>query len=86
MRDIKLGFDGVMTIVDGQLDRYADGGYPFLYYQGDEGPFCVDCANQMDCSEPITGADIFYEGASQFCEGCGKELESAYGDPEENEG
>lgn len=82
MRDIKLGHDGIVTIVDGQLDRYADGGYPFVYYQADGSVFCVNCANQVDCTEPIIGADIFYEGAPEICEGCGKEIESAYGDPD----
>lgn len=73
---------------NGELPSYAwPGGYPILYTsQGDT--VCPDCANDID--DPQTAADldgyfIHYEGLPEFCGGCNKEIESAYGDPDAEE-
>jgi hypothetical protein len=80
---------------DGEFPPYAwPGGYPILYYVGSANePLCPDCANRENGSEAtlsigggewrITGAEIFYEGASEQCSHCNAKIESAYGDPEE---
>ena len=62
------------------------GGYPIVYLAEDGAGFCADCANQADAEPEITAADVFYEGPSTFCDGCGREIESAYGDPDAPEG
>ena len=33
----------------------------------------------------VDGVDIHYEGPPKICDHCGAEIESAYGDPEEEE-
>ncbi len=83
VRTIPLGMGGTMESYDnGRWPRYADGGVPILYYQAGGTVFCWRCANQGKCAEPIVGADLFHEGASEFCEGCGREIGSFYGDPD----
>lgn len=68
---------------DGTLPAYAwPGGYPLVYHSSDGSVFCPDCANQTDAEPPITGALIHWEGQPEVCSGCGKEIESAYGDPD----
>jgi len=54
-------------------------GYPVLYYSHDGSEWCNGCASQ-DAEPPIEDCDIFYEGPSRYCDGCDKEIESAYGD------
>ncbi len=83
VRTIPLGMGGTLeSYGNGRWPRYADGGYPILYYQAGGTVFCWRCANQGKCAEPIVGADLFHEGASEFCEGCGREIRSFYGDPD----
>jgi hypothetical protein len=64
------------------------GGYPLLYHAADGFVFCPACANEVladdgydAADKPVVG-DVFYEGPSEQCEHCGKEIESAYGDPD----
>lgn len=72
---------------DGTLPAYAwPGGYPLHYYSKRGDTFCADCANQSDAEPEIVDADIALEGPSDYCEGCGKELETAYGDPDKDSG
>lgn len=72
---------------------YADGGYPFIYLDKYDYIYCAACAttiyNQQiygdnETSDSIVAWDIFYEGATEHCTQCNIEIESAYGDPEEN--
>jgi hypothetical protein len=56
------------------------GGYPIIYLsKGDI--LCVSCATLE--SENIEDHDIHWEGPSTYCDGCNEEIESAYGDPDE---
>jgi len=86
-----------IRMTDGKLPYYAwPGGYPLLYVCGDNEVVCPECANgendaeEFNTSQPI-GDDpqwdiwtyyIHYEGPPEFCAHCNKEIESAYGDPE----
>jgi hypothetical protein len=83
---------GLRRIVDqdtGLLPSYAfPGGYPILYLVGGDS-ICPDCANELVMNEEEkehlpTSYFIHYEGATEIC-GCGEAIESAYGDPDEEE-
>ena len=69
---------------NGTLASFAwPGGYPIVYFTRDGLTVCPDCANrETDPTQAPTGADIFYEGPAQVCEDCGREIASAYGDPD----
>ena len=69
------------------------GGYPVLYITADCGTLCPDCANSdearfalADCPDDrqwlIAAYYIHWEGPPETCDHCGKQVESAYGDPE----
>ena len=79
---------------DGTLPAYAfPGGYPIAYFLADDGILCPDCASgkngseASECSEDpqwkLIGADIHWEGVPLICDHCNAEVESAYGDPDE---
>lgn len=72
----------VEEIENGKLPAYAwPGGYPIYYYTDDGSMFCPDCAQD---GEEVTTGEVYWEGPAIECDGyCGKMLESAYGDPEE---
>ena len=72
---------------DGKLPAYAGpGGYPILYVDKCGNVLCPDCANrEVDPSQEFVGYSIFYEGKPEKCEDCGKEIASAYGDPDAGE-
>ena len=73
------------------------GGYPFYYVAEDGGVFCPNCVNGKNGSECIVvddgcqsgwlviGVDVHYEGEALRCCHCEKEIESAYGNPDDNE-
>lgn len=85
---------------EGKLISYAwPGGYPVVYYAKDGEVICPDCANgengsrcqeklDDDCPDDdqwtLVAGDIYYEGPPLSCSHCNKEIESAYGDPDEN--
>jgi len=69
---------------DGTLPAYAwPGGYPIRYHDEDGGEYCPSCANQTDADPPIVGGDVAWEGPADLCGGCGKLMETAYGDPDD---
>lgn len=68
------------------------GGYQINYYTRDGGILCAQCVEDnlelirsaKEDNDPqwdIVAMEINYEGPSEFCDNCGKELESEYGDP-----
>ena len=75
-----------------KLISYAwPGGYPIIYIDGFNSVICPDCANKLrddpetdEKYKPVCG-DVFSEGSSEFCAECNIEIESAYGDPFEEE-
>lgn len=71
---------------NGQLPSYAwPGGYPIIYFSADGSEWCPECANQEDADPEIVGYNTHLEGEPVICDGCGKEIESAYGIPGEEE-
>jgi hypothetical protein len=69
---------------DGSLPAYAwPGGYPIAYFADSGETFCPECANQDEAEPEITAWDIHCEGQPLQCDGCSKEIASAYGDPDE---
>jgi len=77
---------------DGKLPAYAwPGGYPIVYLDGNNETLCPDCAqealddpDEFDEWKPEAWF-VHYEGSSCFCRECNKEMESAYGDPDEED-
>lgn len=83
---------------DGILPARAwPGGYPILYLMADGESLCSGCANGKNGSETlnpecdedpqwtILEAYVHWEGPPAFCSNCNAEVESAYGDPEEED-
>jgi hypothetical protein len=65
---------------DGTLPQYSSvGGYTIGYYSAGGDMFCAECAADPDNDAEYI--DVYYEGPTEFCAGCNKEIESAYGDP-----
>jgi hypothetical protein len=75
---------------NGNLPAYAwPGGYNIVYFDSNEDLLCADCANkswkdpdELPDFKPVSGS-IYWEGPQLFCDQCGIEIESEYGDPEE---
>lgn len=82
---------------DGTYPAYAwPGGYPIYYYCKDGGILCPTCVNDNkeeieqaeeyeDAQWWIIAQEIHWEGPPLTCDHCYKEIESAYGDPDENQ-
>ena len=76
---------------DGTLPAYAwPGGYPVLYLDGHNEVCCAECATkELDTADGCDERDkpvacfVHYEGPSEFCAVCNAEVESAYGDPDD---
>lgn len=81
---------------DGKLPSYVwPGGYPVVYVFDDGETCCPACANGENGSEAsesaeprsgwkLEGYSIHYEGPPEVCAHCGRGIESAYGDPNED--
>ena len=77
---------------DGKLPAYAwPGCYPILYLDQENSVLCAACAtNSLDDPDEVpqfrpVACDVYYEGEPETCTQCGTEIESAYGDPNEEE-
>jgi hypothetical protein len=76
-----------------RLFAYASvGGYPIIYLTRSNSVLCADCAQKEirawlydESNDPPTDRGIHWEGPPEVCEDCNREIESAYGDPEEND-
>ena len=71
------------------LPFYSElGSYPILYLTKGGSDLCADCATKAlyqlaeEFDPPIAHAP-YYEGPPINCDDCNREIESAYGDPEE---
>lgn len=66
------------------------GGYPLVYTVTEDGlsgqawDACAECASKSEAGEPVD-AYVHYEGQPVTCENCNKMIESAYGDPDEED-
>lgn len=77
-------------------DAYAwPGGYSIIYYTRDGLTICHLCASDVDTSDPVVGSDVYWEGPTLYCEdghacrdasGSPRAIESAYGDPDAEDG
>lgn len=83
----------------GKFSRWAfPGGYPIFYLVQDGGVLCAsdECANGPEVREAegegppdadpqwlVIAADIHWEGEPLVCDHCGKSIESAYGNPDD---
>lgn len=71
-----------------KVEKYAfPGGYPLFYYvESDDGKFhsCPSCINRNRVGKNVIRCDghINYEDDSLYCEVCNKQIESAYGEKE----
>ena len=67
-------------------------GYPLVHYTEDFDVICDQCIgdNITDCTDPknkewfITSNHIYWEGPPLQCDQCTNQIESSYGDPEDN--
>ncbi len=59
------------------------GSYPIFYIGHDSSISCAKCAEEH--ASEIVEHGVHWEGAPLTCEGCGMEIESAYGDPDADE-
>jgi len=82
-----------VTFVKPEWEKWAwPGGYPIYYVCKDGGCLCADCCNKeialtTQTDDPqwhIVAADINYEDDSLVCDHCGKNIESAYGGPDDS--
>lgn len=83
---------------EGQLTAYAwPGGYPVFYLCDDGGVVCPDCARQAEREELTTdpvanpgwsliAAGVNWECSALYCDHCGRRIESAYAEPDEEPG
>jgi hypothetical protein len=64
------------------------GGYPIYYLDSGANDLCPSCANKFMThsyapNRPIA-FDIHYEGSPIQCDECNAQIESAYGDPDQD--
>lgn len=71
---------------DFRLPTYADGGYPLYYLDQEGNTLCPKCASDSDYSSPVIAYGLHMEGPDISCDDCSKNIESAYGDPDAEEG
>jgi predicted RNA-binding Zn-ribbon protein involved in translation (DUF1610 family) len=72
------------TRYEGKLPAFSSvGGYPLLYHGAKDLSYCAKCAD--DPHYRVKTARAYYEGVPYACDGCGVEIESAYGAPESAE-
>lgn len=78
---------------NGKLPAVAwPGGYSVVYLCADGAFLCPACANGENGSEAsefseekqwkLIKADVYWEGPTEQCAHCGRDLESEYGDPD----
>lgn len=73
-----------------KLTSYSSyGGYPLYYVTADNCVLCADCATKQvttrGCDWPrVIDVDTHMEGSALSCDNCSAEIESAYGDPDED--
>lgn len=79
MEYLKNGNSGVLP------SNSSLGGYGLIYIDDSDKVYCGACANSLASDDTVTinNAYIHWEGASTCCENCNCELESEYGDNEE---
>jgi hypothetical protein len=69
-----------------KIGPYAwPGGYPLFFLDKENNVLCYDCAIKEDYSYPIVAYDANWEDPHLFCDDCGKRIESAYAEDEDDD-
>jgi len=77
-----------------EMDYYAwPGGYSLFYFTKDGGVLCPKCVNKnlellSDEDDPqwyVIGCEMNEENDDMYCENCGEQIESAYGEDDSDE-
>lgn len=84
------GKEGVAHVRDAYRQFFTDyafpGGYPVMFITDAGDVLCAKCAMRTFILENTdVTAGIHYEGPALQCDECEKEIESAYGDPDEED-
>lgn len=58
------------------------GGYPIAFLDKDNEILCADCARQAFFDRESFDSVILWEGPSEYCAECNREIPTAYGDPD----
>ena len=72
----------------GKLAAFTSiGSYPLIYLTREGNCLCAACADEAlsdpEEYDPPVSSDVLWEGPPTSCDECGLEIESAYGDPDE---
>ena len=59
------------------------GGYPLIYITECNNVLCAACTTKL--IDEVANVDVYQEGDPLYCEVCNAEIESAYGNPDEDE-
>ena len=75
---------------NGSLPAYAwPGGYAVHYLDKHGSVLCAQCATKdlldPDTDDKPVADDVYWEGPTVQCKGCNVDMESAYGDPEDED-
>jgi len=76
-----------------ELPAYTwPGGYPLIYLTRGGDTLCADCATKDirawmygESDDPPIAFGPYYEGPVIQCDDCNRDIESAYGDPEDSQ-
>ena len=61
------------------------GGYSVIFTTDQGDVFCAECAKRaFIVDRKDVTADVYDEGPTVCCDGCNREIESSYGDPDED--
>lgn len=66
--------------------KYTDiGCYPIFYFTRDGDVICPECADTLtEDGETLFDLDVNWEDETLYCDNCGTQVESAYGDDGED--
>ena len=77
--------EDIGRLSNGSLPSFTSiGGYPLVYYTANWEELCASCALKNDDDLAVL-VDVYYEGPPKFCTDCGDTIESAYGDPDNDQ-
>lgn len=85
------GLTTTLELINGKLRSYTSiGGYPVFYLDAKDNCLCPDCATESFLDEDelpdfkVKYGAVNWEG-SLYCDRCSEEIESAYGEDENDE-
>jgi hypothetical protein len=73
-----------LTMKDGSLRSFSSvGGYPIFYMDSEDCVFCAPCAKEeISDGATMARAEVNWE-STMYCDRCSSEIESAYGEPDD---